>query len=113
MEHDLRKYLEDIRGSIVEIEMYVDIAGGFEAYQKDRRSQIIAERLLIVIGEQVTRILRLDPGVVISETTRITGFRNRIVHDYDQIDNATVYNILVRHLPTLKKEVATLLNQHG
>ncbi len=113
MKPELRKYLEDIRAAIIEVDAYVDLSGGFNQYQVDRRSQIIAERLLIVIGEQVVRVLRSEPDIAITETVRITGFRNRIVHDYDQIDNATVYNILVRHLPILKNEVAVLLNDHG
>ena len=113
MKIEIRKYLEDIRGSIVEIETYVDIASGFDAYLKSRRSKSITERLLIVIGEQIARILRLEPGITITGTLRMTGLRNRIVHDYDQIDSATVYNILVRHVPVLKKEVAALLNHYG
>ncbi len=109
MKPELRKYLEDIRSSIAEIEAYVDTSGGFSAYSSDRTSQLVAERLLIVIGEQVARILRADPGMAISETARIVGFRNRIVHDYATIDNATVFNILVRSIPVLKEEVIRLL----
>jgi uncharacterized protein with HEPN domain len=111
MKPDVRKYLADILASIQEIETYVVLDKEFELYSKDRRSQLIAGRLLTVIGEQVARIVRIDVGIAISHTERITGFRNRVSHDYDMIDQALVYTILSRHIPILKTEVQALLNK--
>ncbi|WP_261376877.1 DUF86 domain-containing protein [Gillisia sp. Hel_I_86] len=38
------------------------------------------------------------------------GFRNRLVHAYDSIDNAIVWVIVKRHLLGLKKEIQALSN---
>jgi len=37
------------------------------------------------------------------------GFRNRIIHGYDAIDDATVWGVIEGHLPALMDEVAALL----
>ena len=36
---------------------------------------------------------------------KIVGFRNRLIHAYDSIDNAMVWVIIVRYLKELKFEV--------
>ncbi len=35
--------------------------------------------------------------------------RNKIIHGYDEIQAEQVWNIIINHLPTLKIEVQTLL----
>jgi uncharacterized protein with HEPN domain len=35
--------------------------------------------------------------------------RNLVIHGYDKIDNDIVWGTIVRHLPTLKDEIANLL----
>jgi uncharacterized protein with HEPN domain len=35
--------------------------------------------------------------------------RNRVIHGYDKIDNEIIWGTIVRHLPTLKTEIANLL----
>lgn len=113
MRPELTTCLEEIRSALDEIDAYVKYADGFQNYIQDRPSQIIAERLLTVIGEAVKRIQRLDETIIISNASRIGGLRNRLAHDYSNIDHATVYVILTKHLPTLKLEVEALLRQHG
>ena len=44
---------------------------------------------------------------------RIVGFRNRIIHGYDTIDDAAVWGIVQSHLPQLLSEVETLLREEG
>lgn len=36
---------------------------------------------------------------------KIIGFRNRLVHGYDKIDNSIVWAILQKHLPLIQEEV--------
>lgn len=42
---------------------------------------------------------------------QIVGFRNRIIHGYDAIDDATVWGVVEGHLPALLAEVETLLQE--
>ncbi len=57
--------------------------------------------------------LRLDPSLPsrISNTGRIIAFRNRLIHGYASIAHEVVWGILEANLPTLQKEVATLLRE--
>ena len=47
--------------------------------------------------------------ISLNNTRQIVGFRNRIIHAYDSLDDTLVWAIVVNHLPALKSEVKTLL----
>jgi uncharacterized protein with HEPN domain len=71
------------------------------------------EREFTIIGEAVAALGRQDASVVagISHARLIVGFRNRLVHEYPQIDDEAVYSIALRDVPLLRAECATLLEQ--
>ena len=52
-----------------------------------------------------------DPSMAarIGQLPRIVSFRNRIIHGYDTVDDATVWGIIDRHLPELIAQVEVLL----
>jgi uncharacterized protein with HEPN domain len=50
----------------------------------------------------------IESTIVIENGKQIIGFRNRLVHAYDSIDNAIVWAILNRHLEKLKIEIENL-----
>ena|SRR5687768_8680294 len=104
-------FLEEIRNAIAEMDEYVD-ANDFQQFLRDRPSQLIAERLLIVIGEAAFKIRKLRPELL-QNVNKIIGLRNRVVHDYATIDQANVFVIVKDHIPELKKEVEELLRLHG
>jgi uncharacterized protein with HEPN domain len=56
----------------------------------------------------VNRIERLDPKIEISARKQMINMRNRVIHGYDKIDDTIVWGTIVRHLPTLKEEIANL-----
>ena len=82
-------------------------------YESDEMLRLSVERSFEIIGEALGRLQRGDPEVVqaISEYRRIVGFRNRLAHGYDDIDNALVWEIVKTYLPTLVAEVGALLNE--
>ena len=83
----------------------------FTEYEADRQFRRAVEREFEIIGEALRRLLRDDPATAarIGQLSRIVSFRNRIIHGYDTIDDATVWGVVDRHLPQLLAEVETLL----
>ena len=45
----------------------------------------------------------------IAHAPQIIGFRNRLIHGYDTVDHAIVWDVLQNKLPRLKAEVDSLL----
>jgi uncharacterized protein with HEPN domain len=66
------------------------------------------ERELEIIGEAMNRISKLE-ALDIQYYKQIISLRNQIIHSYDNIDDATIWGIVVKHLPILKQEVEELL----
>ena len=62
-----------------------------------------------IIGEALYELLKLKPDFAITDAKKIISFRNKMVHKYDAIDNAQVWNIIINYLPRLAVEVSTLL----
>jgi uncharacterized protein with HEPN domain len=69
------------------------------------------EREFEIIGEALNRLAQTDPGTAsrIADLNRIVVFRNRIIHAYDAVDDATVWGVVGSHLPKLISEVEALL----
>jgi uncharacterized protein with HEPN domain len=80
-------------------------------YSADRFFRRAVEREFEIIGEALRRIEQRDPPTAagISELRRIIDFRNRIIHGYDSVDDAVVWGVIEKHLPSLVKEVTHLL----
>ena len=70
-----------------------------------------AERDLMIIGEAINKIQKLDPNIKISNTKQIIGLRNLIVHSYDSIEPTTLWTILQKDIPVLKNDIALLLGK--
>ncbi len=104
-----QKLLHDILRSIELVEVFSEDINDFEAYQKDYKTQSAVERQLVIIGEALSKIRKMDIGLGIKNDQQIIGFRNRLVHAYDSIDNAIVWAILKRHLSRLKEEVKEII----
>jgi len=104
-----RKYLSDILAAINKIELFVADTPTFESYTCDLKTQSAVERQLSIIGEAVNHFDRLSTTPVLDNARQIVGFRNRLIHAYDSMDNAIVWAILKRHLTPLKTTALQLL----
>ena len=112
MDNNIKTWLYDILGSINEIESYyVDTPKIFEIYQNDLRTKRAVERNIEIIGEAMNRILKLDSGIIISNSRKIVDVRNRIIHGYDSVSDDVIWGIVIRNLPVLQKEVEELLGE--
>ena len=102
--------LEDILEESVLIQ--ATMAGrSLAEYEADKMRRRSVERCFEIIGEALTRLERDDPALVSRNTDyrRIVGYRNRLAHGYDNIDNTIVMEIVQTYLPQLHAEVEGLL----
>ena len=88
-------------------EFTIDI-NDFHLYDNDRKTQSAVERQLAIIGEALNQLRKLNPNIQIENDKQIIGFRNRLVHAYDSIDNSIIWAIINRHLSSLKIEIENL-----
>ncbi len=109
MDSNIKTYLLDIQLSIVEIFEFLGDRRDFLAYQNDLKTKKAVERNLEIIGEAVTRILKMDNTFPIDNAKNIIGTRNRIIHSYDNISDEVIWTIVSRELPKLKSQVDQLL----
>lgn len=99
------KLSSDILMAIQLIEEFTRDAKDFELYDSDLKTQSAVERQLGIIGEALIQLRKNEQPIDINNGHQIIGFRNRLIHAYDRIDNSIVWAILKRHLSTLKSEI--------
>lgn len=112
MNNEAKKLLFDVLESARSIRDWC--AGrSFADYESDRQFRRAVEREFEIIGEALGRLTIADPDTAesIDELPRIVGFRNRIIHGYDTIDDATVWGVIEGHLPALLEQVQNLLGE--
>ena len=112
MDDGIKAWLYDILNAITEIEsFFIDKPKYFADYQKDIRTKRAVERNIEIIGEATNRILKCDKTIELSNSQKIVDARNRIIHGYDSISDETIWGIVIKHIPLLKKEVQSLLEK--
>ena len=99
-------YLFDIRECILRIERFTEGIASFDQYEKDEKTINAVERQLSIIGEAVIQYTKLEK---LENAEKIRGFRNRLIHSYDSIEQEMVWVIIKRHLPPLLEEVTKKL----
>lgn len=110
MDIEIKSWLHDILKAIGEIESFLeDSTKSFADYQNDLRTRRAVERNIEIVGEALSRILKFDLTIAISNSRKIVDTRNRIVHGYDSVSDEVVWGIVTQHLPVLKTEVQELL----
>lgn len=111
MDNKAKKLLFDIITSINNIESYIGEKKVFDIYDKNPMLQDAVERNIEIIGEAMSKLLKIEPDIGISNARRIVDARNKIIHGYDDIENVQIWGIIINHLPTLKKEANQFLNE--
>jgi uncharacterized protein with HEPN domain len=106
------KLLDDIRDGAAFIR---EVTNGklLETYRADRLLRQAVERNFEIIGEAVSRLAKIDPTVAagIGDHPQIIAFRNLLIHGYDLIDDAQVWQVIMHDVPRLEDQVAELLRQ--
>jgi len=110
MNPDIAKYLEDVRLSIEAIGHHLQHAPSFDAYKNNLTVIDAVERRLSIIGEALFKADKIDKQIVITDKSKVIGLRHILVHEYDLIDDSTIWNIIQQNLPVLKEEISKLLS---
>ncbi len=114
MDERILKWLYDIQDAISEIDVFfLEFPKDFDQYRSNNILKRATERNLEIIGEAVNRILTKDPDFPIENAKRIIGLRNQIIHAYDSISDENIWAIITKHIPILKDEIESLLNDEG
>jgi uncharacterized protein with HEPN domain len=110
MDNEIKKLLQDILICLENIENFIGTKKIFSEYNSNLMLQDAVERNLITIGEAMNSLLKKAPQISITNARRVVDVRNRLTHGYDEIENTQIWNIIINHLPLLKKETESLIN---
>lgn len=114
METNVKVWLLDMQQAIDEIFQFLGEERNFITYQEDQKTKKAIERNLEIIGEAMSRIMKVNPAIRITNAKKIIGTRNRIIHIYDHISDEVIWTIVCRELPGLQLEIQGLLaNEKG
>jgi len=109
MSDAIKKSLTDILMCIDGINFHLQGKRDFNWYQNSLTVKRAVERELSIIGEAVNRILKTDKDFPLSKAPEIIGFRNRVIHAYDAVDDNLVWKMIIKDLPVLHQEVLKLI----
>lgn len=109
MEDEIKTWLSDIKQAITEINDFLPDKKNFFEFQKDLKTKRAIERNVEIIGEAASRILKLYPGIEITDIRKIVDTRNRIIHGYDSVTDDVIWTIVVKYIPILDQEITQLL----
>ena len=112
MDENINKHLHDILDAINEIESFFgNKPKYFNEFCNDLCLRRAVERDIEIIGEAMNRILKENRNIAITNSRKIVDARNYIIHGYDSLSADILWSIVINHLPKLKEEAQTLLEQ--
>lgn len=112
MRLEAKKRLYDILRAAAILAEFID-GKSIEDYERDIMLRSAVERQFAIIGEAIAQLAGFDAEVAarISEYLDIIGFRNLLIHEYADVDDALVWGMLEADLPKLIAEVRALLGE--
>ncbi|MDP2648097.1 MAG: DUF86 domain-containing protein [Candidatus Yanofskybacteria bacterium] len=111
MSKDPNILLQHILESVEALQEY--LVGVDQAeYLSNMEKQDSAERRLQVVGEAIVQLPHefkdKHPDI---PWAKIAGLRNRLVHEYFDIDHKLVWNTIEKSLPVFKQQIEALLEK--
>jgi uncharacterized protein with HEPN domain len=111
MNSRIAKYLYDAIKASEAILSFVQGAD-FKEFNENELLQSAVERKFEIIGESLNRIKQIDELFLndnITDSYKIIGFRNIIIHGYDIVDNSIVWDAIKENLPRLIQQIKLIL----
>ncbi len=112
MDKDSKAYLADILISIDRIEQHVKNIGTIREFEENFLVIDAVLRRLAIIGEALSRSIKLNNAINVSNQKKIIALRHIIVHDYDKVDENVIWPIIKIYLPILKIEIKKTIEQY-
>lgn len=106
---DTRKHLIDILAAAVDIKAFI-LGYDLGSYRNDAKCRAAVERKLEIIGEACSRIRNEDPDSFdrMPYGHQVIGLRNRVIHGYDHVDDAIIWDVASDKLTAFVIEVEAL-----
>ena len=82
----------------------------FSEYSKNYILIDAIESRLAIIGEALWKASKLNKNIIVTEQNKIMGLRHILVHDYDLIDDASIWKIVQSNLKILQEETQKYLD---
>lgn len=111
MKRTNKHYFEDIlEYAKTSLEFIKDLT--YEDFIKDKKAVFATIRALEVIGESSNRISNeIKEKYPNLPWIEMRGLRNRIVHNYDDIDYTIVWNVLKNEIPKLIEQINLIIDE--
>ena len=82
----------------------------FDEFVGDETLQRAFVRSLEIIGEAAKKVPEsFRAGHPAIEWRAMAGMRDRLIHDYFGVDDEIVWDVVQRHIPELRRQIATIL----
>jgi uncharacterized protein with HEPN domain len=111
----IEDYLEHIAQAIQRATEYIEHSGGASAFRYSQRDQDAVIRNIEIIGEAARQIQQHAPEFVAQHPElpwiEMRGMRNKMIHNYFEVDVDIVWRTVKDSLPRLKQQVDALLNE--
>ncbi len=106
-------YLEHIAQAIQRAAEYIEGLGSVSAFRQSQRDQDAVIRNIEIIGEAANQIQKHAPEFVTAHPElpwiEMRGMRNKMIHDYFDVDLNLVWSTVKEDLPRLKQQIDDLL----
>lgn len=109
MKLEIAKFLTDILKSIELVDLHLQGIESLTEFQKNLTVSDAVQRRVSIIGEALWKADKIEKIPGITDKSKIISLRHILVHDYDLIDESSIWLICKKYLPILRNEVETLL----
>ncbi|MCC7319144.1 MAG: DUF86 domain-containing protein [Bacteroidales bacterium] len=111
MKKDDRIYLDHILDSFVKVGQYLEDVS-YEAFQEDEEKQDAIIRKIEVAGE-ATKCLSIEFREKYFQVPwrAIAGMRDKLIHDYFDVDLDTVWETATKDIPGLILEIESIIEE--
>lgn len=112
MKRDPRTIFHDILTTAKEIQ---EFTAGLDAqsYAESIMTRKAVERNFEIIGECLNRLRHHHPNLAnqVPRISKIINFRNMLSHEYDVLNQGTIWRIIKEDLPDLEITIRKLMNE--
>ncbi len=107
-----KKLLVDIIESINSIDEHLESKRILDDYLSNKTKRRAVEREIEIIGEAMSKLLKINPSISISYSRIIVDLRNKVIHAYDTVDDILIWKIINKDIPQLFIEAKALLDEN-